>query len=270
MHRRELLALASGAVASGLLAPFDRLQTVVAAEPAADAPVTLMRTDGTIARGKITAYDRDKVTMDVIGKALDPAVSTEFKWDEIKHISTGLTREMALQKWKAERLDMLCKTCHGDGKIFCDTCHGIGHDPAASIDCPKCKGAAQLTCTTPRCDHGTIPCTNPKCLKLSDPGWSAVEPNGQRWRKFPVKNGFRRYSDHHLGHVIDKVGDDWVDLGKCPVCGGVQTIGDPVCRSSGDMPCPTCAKKTDTPPCPAKCDAGTVGCPVCKGTGLRA
>jgi hypothetical protein len=269
MNRRELLTWAAGAAAAGILFSLDRSFTAWAATPAADAPVTITRNDGTSVRGKITAYDRDKVTMEVIGKPKDPTVSTDIPWTDIKRVSNGLTYEKALQKWKGEHHDALCTTCHGDGKIFCPTCHGTAHDPAASADCPTCKGAAQLACTTPRCDHGTIPCPNSKCLKLTEGSWTK-KPDGLKWRKFNGKNGAAfEVSEHHVGDVVDKVNGEWQDIGKCPVCGGYTTISDPVCRGTGEMPCATCAKKTKNPPCPNKCDAGLVGCPTCKGTGLK-
>ena len=41
-------------------------------------PVVLTKTDGSKLKGKITQYDRDKVTMDVISKPKNPPVSTEI------------------------------------------------------------------------------------------------------------------------------------------------------------------------------------------------
>jgi hypothetical protein len=269
MNRRELFALAAGAAALGGLSPFDQSLTSLAADTAASALVTLTRTDGMVLRGKITSYDRDKVTMDVVASPKEPPVSTDIPWDDIKIVSNGLTRQKALQKWKGEHHARLCQTCHGDGQIFCPTCHGTAHEPAASATCPTCKGAARLACTTPRCDLGTIPCPNSKCLKLTDGGWFK-KPDGLNWKKFNGKNGASMaWSEHHLGQVVDKVNGEWKNLGTCPVCGGFTTISDPVCRGTGEMPCPTCSKKTENPPCPAKCAAGVVGCPTCKGTGLK-
>jgi hypothetical protein len=269
MNRRHLLAWAAGAVAAGILFPFDSSFMAWAVEPA-DIPVVITRNDGTSVKGKITSYDKDKVTIDAIGKPKDPPVSTDIAWDDIKRVSNGLTRSKALQKWKGEHHDALCQMCYGDGKIFCPTCHGTAHDPAASVGCPTCKGAAQLACTTKKCDHGNIPCPNPRCLKLSDSGW-VKKPDGLRWKRFNGPNGaWWEWSEHHIGQVVDKVNGQWQNLGTCPVCGGVSTITDPVCRGSSEMPCPTCVKRTKSPPCPDKCDAGTVQCPTCKGTGLKA
>jgi hypothetical protein len=268
MNRREMLTLAAGVAVAAILFPLDRSYSAFA-DINPDAPVSLTKADGSVVRGKITAYDRDKVTMDVIGKPKDPPVSTDIPWDQIKRISNGLTHEKALQKWKGEHHDSLCQTCYGDGKTFCPTCHGINHDPAASAGCPTCKGAVQLACTTPKCDHGIIPCTNPKCLKLTDGGWYK-KPDGTRWKKFNGPNGSSvEWSEHHVGQVVDKVNGSWQNLGTCPVCGGFAKITDMVCRGTSEMPCPTCSRRTKSPPCPNSCDAGTVQCPTCKGTGLK-
>ena len=268
MTRRQLLALAASASVLRILR-WDGTTFARAAEPMADSPVAVTKMDGTVVKGKVVNYGREKLTLVVTGKPKDPPANVDIPWDQIKRVSNGLTREKGLQKWKADHLDSLCATCHGDGKIFCPTCHGTGHDPAASAGCPTCKGAAQIVCTTAKCNHGTIPCPNPKCLKLTDGGWYK-KPDGLRWKKFPIKNGYAEWSEHHLGQVIEKVGGEWQNLGTCPVCGGVTTISDPVCRGSGNMPCPVCSKKTKNPACPNKCDAGVVQCPACQGSGLKA
>jgi hypothetical protein len=266
MNRRELLVAAVAAVVA-TSCPFGRALQAWAVAPA-DALVTITKTDGTTARGKITSYDRDKVTMDVVAKPKVPPVSTIFTWDEIKTVSNGLTRQKALQRWKGENHNSLCQTCFGDGKAFCTQCHGTAHDPAASAGCPTCKGAAQLACTTPRCDHGNIPCPNPKCLKLSDGGWYK-KPDRSRWKKFNTANGYKEWSEHHIGQVIDKIDGDYQNLGECPVCGGIATITDPVCRGTSMMPCSVCTKKAKSPACPAKCESGIVQCPTCRGTGMK-
>jgi hypothetical protein len=269
MNRRQVLALAAAATVMGILFPFTRSNTALAADPVIDTLVAVARNDGTVVRGKIVSYDRDKLTLAVSARPKDPPVNTDILWSDIKKVSNGLTREKALQKWKGEHHDALCATCHGNSKIFCPTCHGTAHDPASSADCPKCKGAAQIVCTTIRCDHGTIPCPNPSCLKLTDGGWYK-KPDGTRWKRFSSPDGWYEWSEHHLGQVVVMVNGKWENHGACPVCGGATTIGDPVCLATGEIPCPVCAKKTANPPCPDKCDAGLVECPTCKGSGLKA
>jgi hypothetical protein len=268
MNRRQLLALMASTTAVGILSSFDPL-SIARADPSPDAPVVVTKNDGTVLKGKITFYDKDKITMDVITKPKDPTVSTDIAWADIKRVSNGLTREKGLQKWKGEHHDSLCLTCHGDGTVFCPTCHGVAHDPAASAGCPTCKGAAQVACTTPKCDHGIIPCPNRNCLKLTDGGWYK-KPDGTMWKKFPVANGYMEWSEHHVGQVVQKVDGQWQNLGTCPVCGGATKITDPVCRGTSEMPCPVCAKKTKSPPCPNNCTAGFVQCPTCTGSGLKA
>jgi hypothetical protein len=58
----ELLSLAAGAAASAILYPLDSSPAAFAADAGPDAPVVLTRNDGTIPKGKISAYNRDKVT----------------------------------------------------------------------------------------------------------------------------------------------------------------------------------------------------------------
>jgi hypothetical protein len=267
MNRRELLACAASAAVVAILYPFDPSFVARAAAPV-DSPITITKTDGTTVKGKITSYDREKVTMDVITKPKDPVVSTTISWDDIKKVSNGLTREKAIRKWKGEQHMHLCQSCFGDGKTFCPTCKGTAHDPASSAGCPTCKGAAQVACTTSKCKSGNLPCPNPKCLKLTDPGWYK-RPDGSMWKKFTEKNGYREWSEHHCGEIIDKVNGEYTSLGECPDCGGVGSITDPACRGTSQMPCPVCSKKTTSPPCPDKCDSGIVTCATCKGSGVK-
>lgn len=268
MNRRKLLALAAAAGAVEILSPFHNTW-LAAAEPNPDAIVTVIRIDGTVARGKMISCDRDKITLDVLANPKDPPVSTDIKWDDIKTVTNGPTHQQVIQKWRLEHLRNLCETCFGDGKIFCLTCRGTAHDPAASAGCMTCHGAAHLRCTTPRCKEGWIPCPNPKCLKLTDDGWFK-KADGLKWKRFGSKKGaYFEWSEHHCGQVVDFVKGHWENLGICPVCGGYAAVHDPVCRGTGDMPCPTCSKKTDSPPCPDKCHNGVITCPSCMGSGLR-
>lgn len=65
LNRRELLKATAAAAAAGLLLP-QLPSGIVLADSSPDAPVVLTKTDGSTLKGKITQYDRDKVTMDVI------------------------------------------------------------------------------------------------------------------------------------------------------------------------------------------------------------
>jgi hypothetical protein len=233
-----------------------------------DPPITVTKTDGGTVRGKLLAYDRDKVTLEVAGKPNEPPMTLEIPWDQIKRVSSGLTREKAIQKWKAEHRDQLCQTCHGDGSVFCPTCHGTARDPAASTDCATCKGAAKAACKTPRCADGKIPCPD-KCLKITDPGWTK-RPDGTRWKKIRMKNGATaEVSEGHVGEIVELRDGVPTLAGKCPTCGGATTLIDPKCRGTGSEPCPACAKRRDAAPCQTGCGDGLAECPACRGTGAK-
>jgi hypothetical protein len=74
------------------------------------------------------------------------------------------------------------------------------------------------------------------CLKPNDPRWRHVDvagnPSNDIWAVFPVSGGRKAFSDHHMGDLIVYENGDWVDKGKCPVCGGSGQVpilkdGDP-------------------------------------------
>ena len=60
------------------------------------------------------------------------------------------------------------------------------------------------------------------CLKPGDPRWSMVE--GRMVAKFPVTNGWKGFTEGHMGHVIQIINGDPTDVGSCPICGGTGTI----------------------------------------------
>lgn len=61
------------------------------------------------------------------------------------------------------------------------------------------------------------------CLKASDPRWRA-RPDGSKWCRFPMSNGYMEYSTLHIGDIIAYDHGNWVDRGKCPVCGGTGRV----------------------------------------------
>jgi hypothetical protein len=268
MTRRELLTWAASAAVMQFFPGNGAMPFASAADISSDMPITVTKNDHSTVRGMLVSYDRDKLTLSVKGKLKDPPANVDISWDQINRVSNGLTREQALLRWEAAHPEMLCATCHGEGKVYCSTCHGTGHDPAASADCPICTGAGQIVCKTPKCDKGTAPCPNPGCLKLSDGGWY-TKADGKRWKKFPAKNGgYHEWSEFHVGQVIEIADGTPINVGKCPVCGGKTTVSDPACHGTGEMACPRCSKKNDSPPCSNKCVNGLVQCTTCHGSGL--
>jgi len=72
------------------------------------------------------------------------------------------------------------------------------------------------------------------CLKPNDPHWSydpSVGPG--KYYKFTTKNGWKGFSEGHMGDVIVFKDGEPFDAGPCPTCGGRGTIpqlhdGDPL------------------------------------------
>jgi len=252
-------------------------------KPAGPALVGVTRNDGSNIRGTIVSVDPDNVTIQPPAPPARPARKDApasepvappvavIAWKDIRSVSNGLTQRKALDAWKAENHDKLCETCRGERTIYCPTCKGTGHEPTSGKDCKTCKGELLIDCKTPKCDHGQIPCPNPRCIKLSEGTW-VMEADGKRWRNFPIGGGASYHiSEGHAGHVmtIDTKNHTSSDGGVCPVCGGAQKIDDPACHGTGKVPCPTCVSRKDAADCPDHCDHGHVTCPTCGGTGLK-
>lgn len=223
--------------------------------------VTVTKTDATTFRGQLTDADPHSITLMPLVKGKPEGEKVTIEWTNIKSISNGLTQKRILEDWKKSNPADVCKVCQGEGKVFCPTCKGTGRLAAAAKDCPTCKGAQTIPCTTPKCDHGKIPCPKPH-IKLTEGTW-VMHADGKRWRSFP--NG-HTISESHLGQITENNNPAPHD---CPLCEhNSMVIPDPKCKGTGLMPCNACttaALKADK--CPA-CEKGKVNCKACVGTGV--
>jgi hypothetical protein len=236
------------------------------AKLAAPPIVSIKKTDGSNLRGKLLDADGIHLT-------IQPAVDkntfgdpVEVPWKDVKVVSTGLTQKKAQDTWKLAHKDELCDACHGERLVTCDVCKGTGHDPDSSKDCKTCKGAQQIACNHPKCDHGKIPCPGP-CLKLSEGSWTMHD--GKRIRTFRNPGGGTAWvSEGHVGQIVkfDKRGD--MTLEDCPICHKTGKIDCPTCHGTGFMPCPTCKADKNAAKCTA-CEDGLKPCSACAGTGLK-
>ena len=248
------------------LFPVVLLSFFVAAAPTRPPTVTVTKTDNTTVRGQVSTIDPKAVTIQPLVKNQPDGQPLTIPWSEIKSLSSGMTRERVIKMHIKDHPDDVCTDCRGEGKVPCATCKGTGRDPASAKDCATCHGEQTVPCKTPKCDHGKIPC--PKLhLKLEEGSWYK-KPDGTRWRKFPLPDGYFEVSEHHLGEIIETVNGMPQPPKPCPLCAGKMIIDDPKCRGTGLAPCPTCATAARTSPC-KDCERGRVACKTCGGLGLK-
>ena len=245
---------------------------VAQAKSPADKPppiVTVTKADGSTVRGHFLSADPDVVTLRPPGKAGEEPEPFTVPWTEIRKLSNGLTRAEALERWKAEHRENLCETCAGNRTVECGTCKGVGHDPAASKDCTRCKGALVVECKAPKCDAGKTRCPNP-CVKLTEGRWVTKE-DGKKWRLTPTPGGgVMSISEGHVGEVMYFKDGTIVNEGKCTRCAGTTTVDCAECGGDEQSPCPTCKNKKAAADCPdAGCESGAVKCATCDGGGLK-
>ncbi len=245
------------------------VSVLIAAAPPAQPIVTVIRGDGTTVRGKLASSNPKSLTVEPVAKpkaAPEPAV--EIAWSDIKSVSNGLTQKKVIAQWKHDHSGDLCDACHGDGTTPCPTCKGTGRDAAKAKECPACHGEQTVACSTPRCDHGKIPCPRPH-LKLEEGTWAAKSDGGLRWRKFPSRGGgYSEVSERHLGQVVEiKDGVPQAPT-DCGLCGNKMILDDPKCHGTGKVPCPECSKRAASEKC-SDCERGRVACKTCQGLGLK-
>jgi hypothetical protein len=240
--------------------------------PASPAPVNVIitKTDGSAIRGQILAVDPDRINLKPAPRAGDrgePA-PIDILWKDIKSVSNGLTRQKAIDEWKAANHDKLCETCHGDRVMTCSVCKGTAHDPKSAADCPTCKGTLEVACKASKCDKGKVPCPAP-CLKMSEGNWTTQ--SGMKVRLLSTARGTAWISEHHLGQLfsIDPKTGQITIQGTCPTCGGKMIVDCPKCHGTSKVPCQTCLDRKEAPPCPNNCDHGREPCKTCNGTGLK-
>lgn len=228
--------------------------------------VTVTKSDNTTVRAQVSTIDPKAVTIQPLVKNQPDGSPLTIPWAEIKSLSNGMTRERVIKMHMKDHPDDVCTECRGEGKVACATCKGSGRDRASAKDCATCHGQETVACKTPKCDHGKIPC--PKMhLKLEEGSWYK-KPDGTRWRKFPVPDGYIEVSEHHLGEIVETVDGIPQSPKQCPLCAGKMLIDDPKCRGTGLAPCQTCVTAARTSPC-KECERGRVACKTCGGLGLK-
>lgn len=247
------LLLMVGALAFAA-APAAPSKTPAPKSPAPPPVVAIKKVDGSTVRGRLVASDGLRLS-------IEPAVdkntfgdAVDVPWKDVKTVSNGLTQKKAQDAWKAGHKDELCDVCHGERVNVCEVCKGTGHDPESSKDCKTCKGAQQVACNQPKCDHGKVPCPN-DCIKKA-PGEKRIGRTTLTW------------SGAHLGDVIkiDKSGNPTLE--PCPVCNRTAKVMCPTCHGTSFIPCPTCKADKKAADC-ASCDDGYTACSSCAGTGLK-
>lgn len=116
-------------------------------------------------------------------------------------------------------------------------------DQAGKIKpCPKCNGTGKITCAA--CKNGWAECPGP-CLKLSQGNWKHLNIPGQDpsflWQAFPADDGkLYIWNQTHVGEVIQTQNGVPVDIGKCPICGGLGRVKCSVCNGTGEVVCNLC------------------------------
>lgn len=235
--------------------------------------VVVKKNDGTSVQGQLTASDGEHLTIQP-ADAKGAGKPIEVAWSDVKSVSNGLTRQLALLTWKGQHRAELCETCHGDRRVECERCKGTGHDPASSKECKTCHGELLVDCPDKNCKDGKIPCPGP-CLKLSEGNWVKSEADGKLWRTFPMKDGGSfRFSQGHVGEVVIMPKDlpgrphQSARTVPCEICGKTGFITCPTCGGDHKVACPTCKADKSAADC-ASCEGGTVACKTCGGTGLK-
>jgi len=245
------------------------LLLIAAATPTKAPNVTVVKNDGTTVRGQLNSSDLKGVSVTKLVKNQPSGDPVTIPWSDIKSVSNGLTRPMAIAQWKKDHPEDLCAECHGAGKVICPTCKGTGRDPASAKDCPTCHGNETVPCTTPKCDKGKIRC--PKMHIRRDEGQWYKKDDGKMWRKFPGKGGYREISEGHIGQIVEMDDGFPGDPHECPLCHGTMIIDDPKCHGTGALPCNNCttaATKDAKQKC-HDCDRGMTACKKCDGTGIK-
>lgn len=110
-----------------------------------------------------------------------------------------------------------------------------------AVPCQRCTATGQITCTTPRCVNGQVPCPGP-CLKLSDSGWRQMEgqdPN-KLFMLYKVNKGVQGVSQAHVGEVFEVRFGEFYKLGPCKICGGTTSVPCKACGGTGKLTCPVC------------------------------
>jgi hypothetical protein len=116
-------------------------------------------------------------------------------------------------------------------------------DQAGKIKpCSKCNGTGKIPC--PACKNGWAECPGP-CLKLSQGVWNHLNIPGQDpgflWQAFPSDDGkLYIWNQTHVGEVIQTQNGIPVDIGKCPICGGLGRVKCSVCKGTGEVVCNVC------------------------------
>jgi hypothetical protein len=236
-----------------------------AAPPVAPAPerVTIKKTDGTTVAGELASADHDGVAV----RAGPKAPPVKVAWKDLASISNGLTRNVAITRWKADHDGKLCGTCMGDRTIKHEACAGTGIDPASKKLCAPCNGGGTAgKCTVAKCAEGKVDCPGP-CLKLSVGLWKMKD--GLRIREFKSGGGTGWVSEHHVGEVwVFKSNGPPDQKGKCTVCQGTAKVECGTCQGKGKLPCKTCGGVGMTGPACKDCQGGRTPCKDCKATGL--
>ena len=73
-------------------------------------------------------------------------------------------------------------------------------------------------CTVTGCRDGMVDCPGP-CLGLSKGIWRTMDVAGhdpsELWQTFYYSGGYQSWSQHHIGEVIERQGDAYINIGKC-------------------------------------------------------
>ncbi|HKB90682.1 MAG TPA: hypothetical protein VKC60_09225 [Opitutaceae bacterium] len=114
----------------------------------------------------------------------------------------------------------------------------------ATNPCPRCGGTGVLKCTANGCKDGKRDCPGP-CLKINHGVWQHMDVKGhssdELWQKFTPPNGqWHAWTTAHLGEVIELHDGQYVDVGKCKICGGTTHVPCEICKGTAQVPCPIC------------------------------
>src|SRR6476659_1446392 len=99
--------------------------------------VTVICKDGKTVRGTLESADPNELVLKTVPKGEQEKVA----WSDITRVSNGLTREKAIEQFKKDHPDDICKVCGGDGMAPCASCHGTGFDQAKLVACDQCGGS---------------------------------------------------------------------------------------------------------------------------------
>lgn len=71
---------------------------------------------------------------------------------------------------------------------------------------------------------GWKPCTNPKCLNYSKPGWEKMTVKGHPPTDIWMNFGPISFSQWHIGDIIESSGSTYRDAGPCMTCMGTGWV----------------------------------------------